>query len=139
MGLGWGLANSEHAGQVPYYAAAVEPSTTERIPRPSVALPPSRVSPGIDRDLLLVLAEAVRWADTRAALQSANLPALDPDNGIEFVTTFRNAQIGKGNKSLTLTLHFRAPERTLTSEEVDAQVRTAVDLLMRTFQATLRA
>jgi phenylalanyl-tRNA synthetase beta chain len=95
--------------------------------------------PGIDRDLSLVLAEAVRWADIRAALESAKLPALDSDGGIEFVTTFRNAQIGKGNKSLTLTLHFRAPERTLTSEEVDPQVKTAVDLLAQKFQATLRA
>ena len=95
--------------------------------------------PGITRDLSLVVAEATRWADIRAALEGAGLAALDPDEGIEFVTTFRNAQIGPGKKSLTLTLHFRDPARTLTSEEVDGQVKTAIDLLTQKFQATLRA
>jgi phenylalanyl-tRNA synthetase beta chain len=95
--------------------------------------------PGIDRDLSLVVAEATRWADIRDALRQAKLAAVDPDDGIEFVTTFRNAQIGAGKKSLTLTLHFRDPARTLTSEEVDAQMKTAVDLLTQKFKATLRA
>ena len=75
----------------------------------------------------------------RAALQAANLPSLDPDEGLEFVTTFRNAQIGPGKKSLTLTLHFRDPARTLTSEEVDAQVKTALETLTTRFAAILRA
>jgi phenylalanyl-tRNA synthetase beta chain len=95
--------------------------------------------PGIDRDLSLVVAEATRWADIRDALRQAKLAAVDPDDGIEFITTFRNAQIGAGKKSLTLALHFRDPARTLTSEEVDAQMKTAVDLLTQKFKATLRA
>jgi phenylalanyl-tRNA synthetase beta chain len=95
--------------------------------------------PGIDRDLSMVVAEATRWADVLAALQEAKLAAVDPEEGIEFVTTFRSGQVGAGKKSLTLALHFRDPARTLTSEEVDAQVKVAVDVLVKKFQATLRA
>jgi phenylalanyl-tRNA synthetase beta chain len=94
--------------------------------------------PGITRDLSVVVAEATRWSDIRAALLAANLACLDPDEGLEFVTTFRNAQVGAGKKSLTLTLHFRDPGRTLTSEEVDTQVKTAVETLTRQFGAVLR-
>ena len=95
--------------------------------------------PGITRDLSIVVAEATRWADIRAALQAANLACLDPEEGIAFVTTFRNAQVGAGKKSLTLTLHFRDPARTLTSEEVDLQVKLAVETLTGKFAAALRA
>ena len=47
--------------------------------------------------------------------------------------------VGAGKKSLTLTLEFRDPGRTLKSEEVDAQMKAALDLLTATFHAVLRA
>ena len=46
---------------------------------------------------------------------------------------------GSPKKSLTLTLEFREPARTLKSEEVDAQVATAVETLNGKFGAVLRA
>ena len=58
---------------------------------------------------------------------------------VDFVTTFRNKQVGEGRKSLTLTLDFRDPARTLKSEEVDAQMKSAVELLGQRFGAVLRA
>ncbi|HVT79699.1 MAG TPA: phenylalanine--tRNA ligase subunit beta [Phycisphaerae bacterium] len=94
--------------------------------------------PGITRDLSLVLDEATRWSDLHAALAAAHLASLPPDDGIQFVTTFRNAQIGAGKKSLTLTLNFRDPNRTLTSEEVDTEVQKAVEVLKTKFAAVLR-
>ncbi len=94
--------------------------------------------PGVTRDLSVVVAESVRWADIQSALAGAKLHFLAPE-GIEFVTTFRNAQIGADKKSLTLTLQFRDQSRTLTSEEVDAQVKIAIELLAARFQAALRA
>ena len=84
----------------------------------------------------IVVEEAVRWADVRAAIVAANLAQLAQ---VDFVTTFRNAQVGAGKKSLTLTLEFRDPARTLKSEEVDAQMKTALEVLTGRFQAVLRA
>ncbi len=92
--------------------------------------------PGITRDLSIVVEESVRWADVKGAILGAHLAALEM---VEFVTTFRNAQVGAGKKSLTLTLNFRDMARTLSSEEVDAQVKTAIELLGREFSALLRA
>ena len=92
--------------------------------------------PGVKRDLSVVVEEAVRWADIKAALAAAKLACLER---VDFVTTFRNAQVGAGKKSLTLALDFRDPARTLTSDEVDAQVKSAIDTLAQKFQATLRA
>jgi phenylalanyl-tRNA synthetase beta chain len=92
--------------------------------------------PGVTRDLSVVVDEAVRWADVSAAVRGAQLAFLEE---VGFVTTFRNAQIGAGKKSLTLTLDFRDPARTLKSEEVDAQVAAAVGVLKEGFGAVLRA
>jgi phenylalanyl-tRNA synthetase beta chain len=91
--------------------------------------------PGIQRDLSIVVEEATRWADIQAALADAQLAFLE---SIQFVTTFRSAQVGKDKKSLTLTLTFRDPARTLKSEEVDAQVETAIATLQQKFAAVLR-
>jgi phenylalanyl-tRNA synthetase beta chain len=91
--------------------------------------------PGIKRDLSIVIDEAIRWADLQTSIANAKLPALE---STDFVTTFRNKSLGENKKSLTLTLDFRDPARTLTNEEVDAQVAKAVETLTTTFGATLR-
>ena len=70
------------------------------------------------------------------AVRAANLQQLE---SVDFVTTFRSKDIGAGKKSLTLTLDFRDPARTLKSEEVDAQVQSAIEMLGKNFGAVLRA
>ncbi len=91
--------------------------------------------PGVKRDLSVVVDEAVRWADIQKTILAAKLEFLE---AVEFVTTFRNKQLGDEKKSLTLTLHFRDPARTLKSEEVDTQVATAIRVLAETHSAALR-
>jgi phenylalanyl-tRNA synthetase beta chain len=91
--------------------------------------------PGVKRDLSVVVEEKIRWAEVKAAVAEAQLAFLEE---IEFVTTFRSPQVGAGKKSLTLTLDFRDPARTLKSEEVDAQVATAVLVLKDKCGASLR-
>lgn len=92
--------------------------------------------PEIRRDLSVVLEDAVRWADIAAAVNAAQIQFLEQ---VDFVGTFRNKQIGPGKKSLTLALEFRDPATTLRSEQVDAQMKSALDLLSSRFGATLRA
>jgi phenylalanyl-tRNA synthetase beta subunit len=57
---------------------------------------------------------------------------------IEFVGTFRNAQIGSGKKSVTLALLFRDPASTLRSEQVDQQVVAVLAVLSERCNAILR-
>ena len=51
---------------------------------------------------------------------------------------YRGEQVGEGNKSLALRLEFRAPDRTLTDEEV-AQRRTAIERELEAIGGRLRA
>jgi phenylalanyl-tRNA synthetase beta chain len=92
--------------------------------------------PAVQRDLSIVVANSVRWADISDAVQSTTLQFLQT---VEFVGTFRNAQIGAGKKSVTLTLVFRDPESTLRSELVDQQVKAVLATLAERFDAVLRA
>jgi len=57
---------------------------------------------------------------------------------VDFITTFRGGQIGKGKKSVTVRLRFRDAARTLTHEEVDAPVDALMQTLQETLGATLR-
>jgi len=97
---------------------------------------PLPTTPSVRRDLSVVVAEAVRWADIHAVLAQAQLPFVE---SIEFVVTFRHPHIGADKKSLTLALEFRDPASTLRSEQVDTHMQTALELLTRHCGATLRA
>src|SRR5215469_388672 len=75
--------------------------------------------PVATQDVALVVAASVPAAEVEAAL-SAGAAA---DGLLEAVTLFdvyTGEQAGEGNKSLAYTLRFRAPDRTLTDEEVTA-------------------
>jgi phenylalanyl-tRNA synthetase beta chain len=51
---------------------------------------------------------------------------------------YHGEQVGEGNKSLALRLEFRAPDRTLTDEEV-AERRTAIERELESIRGRLRA
>jgi phenylalanyl-tRNA synthetase beta chain len=51
---------------------------------------------------------------------------------------YRGEQVGEGKNSLALRLEFRAPDRTLTDEEV-AQLRAAIERELEGLGGKLRA
>lgn len=73
--------------------------------------------PAAVRDLAVIVDEALPWAKIDTALRALKLPILET---IEFFDVFRGKQVPKGRKSVALSLTFRAADRTLTSEEVEA-------------------
>jgi phenylalanyl-tRNA synthetase beta chain len=92
--------------------------------------------PGIDRDVSAIVDDRLPWSDVKTALEVLEMQHVET---IEFVTTYRGKQIGTGKKSLTLRAHFRAPDRTLTHEEVDPQVEMLIDALKSKFHAEIRS
>lgn len=92
--------------------------------------------PAIERDVSAILDEQVQWADVYAALNTLELDNLV---SIDFVTAFRGKPIEKGKKSLTIRLRFRAPDRTLTHDDADAQMQAATNALTGNFGATIRS
>jgi phenylalanyl-tRNA synthetase beta chain len=79
--------------------------------------------PPIDRELNLIVAESVRWADLAETVQQACGPLLER---LEYLDTYRDpAKDGPQTKRLHFAFHLRAADRTLTGQEADA-IRDAV-------------
>ncbi len=83
--------------------------------------------PELREDLAVIVAESVTATEVLAVVRRAGEPLLV---GAEVFDVYRDAQrIGAGNVSLALRLRFRAPDRTLTDEEVAARRRQIASAL----------
>ena len=91
--------------------------------------------PPIERDISAIVDEQATWQRVRLLVESLQLDSLE---AVEFITTFRGKQVGKGKKSVTLRLRFRAADRTLKSEAVDAQMDAVVAAFERELGAEIR-
>jgi phenylalanyl-tRNA synthetase beta chain len=103
-------------------------------PRARVAALPT--FPAVDRDLSLVMDDALPWSRVAALVESLRLSRLE---SLDFVGAYRGKQVGAGRKSVTLRLTFRDPERTLRREEVEPQVERVVAAARQDLGAELRA
>ena len=91
--------------------------------------------PAIERDLSLIVREQTPWADIHKTVDKLAVPLLED---LAFVGTYRGAQTGPGNKSVTLRMTFRDPARTLTHDEVTPQVNTIIAAAKSTLGAEVR-
>ena len=73
--------------------------------------------PSIERDVNLVVADHVRWADVERAVRSAAGALLER---LEYRDTYRDAErLGPGRKSLLLSIELREAHATLTGAQAD--------------------
>ena len=91
--------------------------------------------PAIQRDLSIVVAEEIRWADTVEAIKTKAPNELED---IQFVGIYRGKGIPAGRKSVTLSLRFRDEDGTLTHETVDRFQADIVESLAESVGAELR-
>ena len=91
--------------------------------------------PAVSRDLALLVGEPVTWQEIEAAVRSVGIEELE---AVEFGEIYRGKQVEAGRKSVFLSLRFRAPERTLTNDEVNASHDRIVEALADQLGATLR-
>jgi phenylalanyl-tRNA synthetase beta chain len=91
--------------------------------------------PPISRDLNFVLDETCTWAGLESVVREAAGPQLET---VRFVEQYRGQHIPAGKKSYVLTLSYRAADRTLTSEEVDAAQQSVIAACRSQFGAELR-
>jgi len=92
--------------------------------------------PAAVRDLSVVVDEAVTWARIQACIRDLRLPLLEE---VVFFDVFRGGQVPRGKKSISFSLVFRSPERTLTSEEVEEARQRCIRALAEGVGARLRA
>jgi phenylalanyl-tRNA synthetase beta chain len=90
--------------------------------------------PEVHQDVAVVVDESVPAAEVRAAVLEGGGDLL---RSAEVFDLYRGEQIGEGRKSLALRLSFRAPDRTLTDEEV-AERRSAIESAVEKLGGSLR-
>lgn len=86
-------------------------------------------------DVAVVVAAAVPAAEVEAALVDGAGPLLE---GIRLFDVYTGPPVPEGRKSLAFTLRFRAPDRTLSTDEVTALRDAAVAEAARRVGAVLR-
>jgi phenylalanyl-tRNA synthetase beta chain len=91
--------------------------------------------PGVLQDIAVVVPEDVPAAEVETAVRSGGGELLDR---LAVFDLYHGEQVGEGRKSLALRLEFRAPDRTLTDEEV-AERRAAIERELARIGGRLRA
>ena len=90
--------------------------------------------PDVNRDLAIVVDQKITWQEVSELVNQSN-PLLEK---VEYLSTFVSPALGENKKSLAFRLTFRAPDRTLKVEEVEAVVEKVVSSLEKKFGARLR-
>jgi phenylalanyl-tRNA synthetase beta chain len=102
---------------------------------PVVAVRASPTHPAIDRDVSVLVADAVTWHQVESCVSRCGMPHFER---VDFVGTYRGPQVGAGRKSITMRILFRAVDRTLRREEVDEAMRLLVPALTSDVGAEVR-
>jgi phenylalanyl-tRNA synthetase beta chain len=90
--------------------------------------------PAVNQDIAVVVPVEVSAAELRVAVLTAGGELL---RSAEVFDLYEGEQVGEGSKSLALRLEFRAPDRTLTDEEV-AERRSAIEAELGKIGGSLR-
>lgn len=91
--------------------------------------------PGVARDISLVAGRSVTYGELRGAVLALGL---EECRGVDLVDVYEGANLPEGKRSLTLRVEYRADDRTLRDEEVDAMHARVVAALEEGFGAQLR-
>ncbi len=101
----------------------------------SLKIKPIPRFPAIERDLSIVVAEPVMWAEIARAVQEVAPAELED---ARFVDIYRGKGVAPGTKSVTLSLRFRDEDGTLMHEAVDKYQAAILESLKRAVGAELR-
>ncbi|MGO3362249.1 MAG: phenylalanine--tRNA ligase subunit beta [Corynebacterium sp.] len=102
----------------------------ESFPRPVLS-----PFPAVHQDVAVVVDETTPAADVEAALVSGAGDLLEE---IRLFDIYRSGSLGEDKRSLTYTLRFRAPDRTLTEDEASEAREGAVSAAAEKVGAVLR-
>jgi phenylalanyl-tRNA synthetase beta chain len=104
---------------------------TQHVPQ----LKPLPRFPSVQRDISVLVTDAIAYEQIDSIIRKTRSDNLED---WQYVTTYRGKPLEKGTKSVTVTLIFRSPETTLTSEQVEGSVQKIVAAAKDQIGATLR-
>lgn len=119
----------------PVYVAEVNMSALLAAPERPVRYTPLPRYPGVARDISLVADRRAFYGGLRRAILALGIPEC---RGVALVDVYEGVKLPEGKRSLTLRVEYRADDRTLRDEEVDAMHARVVETLEREFGAQLR-
>lgn len=117
------------------FFAELEVESFKKVPSHADAIVPLSKFPAVERDLSIVVAEDVPWAAVEGVIREAGGELLE---GLGLFDVFRHERLGPSRKALGISLRFRAPDRTLSAEEVERIQSVCLKELSGAFGATLR-
>ncbi len=91
--------------------------------------------PAVVRDLAVIVDAQLAAAEIEKSIAASGSSIL---REWRVVDVFTHESIGAGRKSVAFTMTFRADDRTLKDEEIQASVQTVLDALRRDHQVELR-
>jgi phenylalanyl-tRNA synthetase beta chain len=97
---------------------------------------PLAAFPSIQRDVAMIVPEAVTHEAVLSAVKQAKPNNLEV---VELFDVFRGKHVPEGHKSLAYSFTYRAADRTLKDEEVQAAHDRLVGVFQSALGATLRA
>jgi phenylalanyl-tRNA synthetase beta chain len=103
---------------------------------PAAVYEPLPRFPGVYRDLSFVIKTGVPYAAVEQTIRAAGGAHLE---SVECIDVFAGKGIDQTSRSIAVSLAFRAPDRTLSSEEVAASVEQVIARLAQTLGAELRS
>ena len=115
-------------------AFEVDAGALAEIPSDARGYRPISTFPAVVQDIAVVVADDVPAADVEDTVRGAGGELLER---LRLFDVYRGEQVGEGSKSLALRLEFRAPDRTLTDDEV-AEVRGRIESALSEIGGKLR-
>jgi phenylalanyl-tRNA synthetase beta chain len=91
--------------------------------------------PTVVRDIALLINTDVLFADVEREIEALEIPELV---GVKLFDLYAGRELPQGKHSIALSLRYRAADRTLTDEEVNAAHERVVKTLTRQFGAEVR-
>ncbi|MGH7539785.1 MAG: phenylalanine--tRNA ligase subunit beta, partial [Gemmatimonadota bacterium] len=92
--------------------------------------------PAVRRDLAVTLPAGVAASAVEAAIRGRASALLEH---VALFDVYAGRGVEAGRRSLAWAFRFRAPDRTLTDEEVEAEMQGITDVLEERFDARVRA
>lgn len=90
--------------------------------------------PAVLRDLAFIVDDRTEYADVARVLSSTS----ELMTSIKLFDVYRGKGVEDGKKSIAVHLTFAHPEKTLTAEEVDVEVKKMTERLAEEFEAMVR-
>jgi phenylalanyl-tRNA synthetase beta chain len=119
----------------PIYVAEVDFTSLLAAGETGVRYRPLARFPAVMRDASLVAARGVTFAEMRRAVVELNLEHV---RRVALVYVYEGERVPEGQRSVTLRIEYRADDRTLRDEDVDALHGRIVNTLEEKFGAQLK-